>query len=75
VSNDAAYARLSININTDTEAEIRHLMQRDGINATEAVRRLIGYGAIVDRTICDNGDLVLLDCGDSGRYRLHLLTS
>ncbi len=29
-------------------------MDRDGISATEAVRRLVGYGALVDRSIRDD---------------------
>lgn len=49
----ASYRRLSVNINDHTAAALRRVRDRDGVSLTEAVRRLVGYGAVVDQTIRD----------------------
>lgn len=53
-------ARLSVLINEDTQNALRHVAQRDGISMTEAVRRLIGYGAAVDTAIRDDSKKVIV---------------
>ena len=53
--------RLSVNINDETAAEIRRVCERDQISATEAVRRLIGGGAWLDRRLSEDGKTVLVE--------------
>jgi hypothetical protein len=52
--------RLSVNVTPNTMAALDRIAGRDGITVTEALRRLVGYGDLVDRTICeDGGDLLV----------------
>jgi hypothetical protein len=52
--------RLSVNISPDTVAQLRHVLDRDDVSLTETVRRLIGYGALIDAAIRDNGEQVVI---------------
>lgn len=53
-------ARLSVNINEHTQRELRRCMERDGVSATEAVRRLIAYGSAIEVAVRDDGAKVIL---------------
>lgn len=66
------YVRLSININDTTQNEIRHVMERDRLSVTEAVRRLVGYGSAVDTAIVDEGSEVHVRCRHRPDFRLIL---
>lgn len=65
--------RLAVNINEETQKQLRHLMDRDGITVTEAVRRLIGIGAYVDQQISDKGLDVVVHESNGNQVRLSLL--
>lgn len=51
--------RLSVNINDATQDALRRVRDRDQVSVTEAVRRLIGYGDILDQAFADAGQVVL----------------
>lgn len=52
--------RINVAVNADEVAALRAVMARDGVTLTEAVRRLIGYGEVVWRTVKVDGQSVLL---------------
>lgn len=52
--------RITVNIGPETERALRALMEREHITLTEAVRRLIGYGELLYRTIKLDGKDVLI---------------
>lgn len=51
--------RLSVNISQDTLKALEEIVNDKGISMTEAVRRLIGYGIIVHRSIRDGHDVLI----------------
>jgi hypothetical protein len=55
--------RLSVNISESTEDAIRHYTEVTGVNATEAVRRLIAYGTAVFQADQDGKKVLLKDAG------------
>lgn len=65
--------RLAVNINEETQNQLRHLMDRDGITVTEAVRRLVGIGAYVDQQISDKGLDVVVHERNGNQVRLSLI--
>lgn len=70
---DLGHARLSVFINATTRAELRHLMDRDGVTVTEAVRRLVGIGAHIDQQIRDHGHQVVVHQRNGSQVRLTLI--
>ncbi|GAA1862861.1 hypothetical protein GCM10009772_43260 [Pseudonocardia alni subsp. carboxydivorans] len=63
-------SRLSVNINHDTYEAIQELARERGVTVTEAVRRLVGYGAIVYRSNRDGQDILLRRDGKTERVML-----
>jgi hypothetical protein len=55
--------RLSVNINDSTAAALRNYVDLHGVSITEAVRRLVSYGALVSDA-ADAGKSVQLRDGD-----------
>ena len=47
--------RINVAVNPDIVRAIQNVMTREHVNLTEAVRRLVGYGDFVYRTIRDEG--------------------
>jgi hypothetical protein len=48
---------------------IDHVIEREQISLTEAVRRLVGYGDFVYRAVKDDGAAVVLRGPEVGRER------
>lgn len=60
-SAQASQTRLNININSQTAKVLREYADKHGVSVTEAVRRLIGVGTIIDQAQQDGKDIVLKD--------------
>ena len=60
-STQASQTRLNININSQTAKVLRDYAEKNGVSVTEAVRRLIGVGTIIDQAQQDGKDVVLKD--------------
>jgi hypothetical protein len=56
----ASPTRITVNIGPDTERALRMVMDKEHVTLTEAVRRLIGYGDLLYRTIKVDGKDVLI---------------
>ena len=65
-------SRLHVVINTETATALAEMTEREQIPLTEAVRRLIGYGAVTYRAAVE-GREVILRGGDRGEERVVLL--
>jgi hypothetical protein len=64
-SDDAAVPkRINVAINASMLDDIDLLIEREGITLTEAVRRLIGYGGFVYRSIKEDGSEVVVRKAD-----------
>jgi hypothetical protein len=59
----SAGSRLSVNITPATQAALDRIVEREGVTVTEALRRLVGYGELVYRTIRVDGAEVLTRYG------------
>lgn len=59
--------RINVAVTPDTVTALELVIEREGVNLTEAVRRLIGYGDYVYRAIKEDGSEVLVRKGDSMR--------
>lgn len=57
------YRRLSVNITPATAAALDLLAENEDVTITEALRRLVGYGALVYDTT-RSGHKLLIDRGD-----------
>lgn len=51
--------RLSVNIAPATAGALLDVVTDKGVSMTEAVRRLIGYGAVVYRAVRDGGEVLI----------------
>lgn len=56
---ESQLTRLSVNISQETLKALEEVANDKGISMTEAVRRLIGYGIIVHRSIRDGNDVLI----------------
>lgn len=65
--------RINVAVSPDMVKAIQHVMEREHVNLTEAVRRLLGYGDFVYRAIKDEGREVRLHGGDDDVKVLVLL--
>jgi hypothetical protein len=65
-----AYKRLSININSETEAALRDLSQREEASVTEIVRRAIGVYKFVSDEVVKGKTLQLVDDDEITTLRL-----
>lgn len=50
--------RLEVNINAHTADDLRAYTEAHGVSITEALRRLLGIGAIVARAQADGADVL-----------------
>jgi len=53
--------RINVAVNPETVEMLAHVIERDGVSLTEAVRRLIGIGAAVDQLATDEGAKILAE--------------
>jgi len=52
--------RINVAVNADTVAALQNVIQQEGVSLTEAVRRLIGYGDFVYRSVRqENADVLV----------------
>jgi hypothetical protein len=56
--------RISMDITPDTDKALQEVMRREKVDQAEALRRLVGYGALLYRVSVVNGDDVLIRKGD-----------
>jgi ribbon-helix-helix CopG family protein len=59
--------RVNVAVTPETVRAIEHVIEREGVSLTEAVRRLIGYGEFVYKTIKDEGAELQVRSNDSVR--------
>lgn len=52
-------SRLHVVINTETATVLAEMTDREQVTLTEAVRRLIGYGAVIYRAAVEGREVVL----------------
>jgi predicted transcriptional regulator len=51
---------LTVNIGPATAEALEHVVEREGVTITEALRRLVGYGFVLYKTIkTDNKDVLI----------------
>ncbi|HEX2130859.1 MAG TPA: hypothetical protein VHH15_04810 [Actinophytocola sp.] len=48
--------RLNVAVSPATVRALEHVIEREGITLTEALRRLVGYGDFVYRAVRENGE-------------------
>lgn len=63
-------SRLSINMSRATEDALLELMEDKDVSMTEAVRRLVGYGAVVYRAMRDDREVLIRSNGQTERVVL-----
>ncbi|WP_326567408.1 hypothetical protein VSH64_37070 [Amycolatopsis rhabdoformis] len=56
--------RLTVNIGPATQAALQHIVEREQVTVTEALRRLVSLGSLVDRKVTEEGKDLLLRSGD-----------
>lgn len=57
---NASVTRLTVNIGPATAEALEHVVEREGVTITEALRRLVGYGFVLYKTIkTDNKDVLI----------------
>lgn len=52
--------RINVAISPDTVRALEHVIEREGITLTEALRRLVGYGDFVYRAVRQRGEQMFL---------------
>ena len=59
--------RINVAVTPETVRALEHVIAREGVTLTEAVRRLIGYGEFVYRAIKDDESMLQIRSSDSVR--------
>lgn len=59
--------RINVAVTPETVRALEHVIEREGVSLTEAVRRLVGYGEFVYREIKDEGAQLQVRGKDSVR--------
>ena len=59
--------RVNVAVSPDTVRALEHVIAREGITLTEALRRLIGYGDFVYRAVHENDERILVTGPDGTR--------
>ena len=62
-------SRINVAVSPEMLEAIDHVIEREQITLTEAVRRLVGYGDFVYRAVKDDGAAVVLRGPEAGRER------
>lgn len=63
-------SRLSINMSRATEDALLELMDDKDVSMTEAVRRLVAYGAVVYQAVKDDREVLIRSNGQTERVVL-----
>lgn len=64
--------RINVAISPDTVRALERVIEREGVTLTEALRRLVGYGDFVYRTVRQRGEQLFL-IGPDGTREVVLL--
>jgi hypothetical protein len=59
--------RINVAISPEMVRALEHLIEREGVTLTEALRRLVGYGDFVYRAVREHGEQILLTGPDGTR--------
>jgi hypothetical protein len=59
--------RINVAISPDTVRALQQVIEHEGVTLTEALRRLIGYGDFVYRTVRERGEQIFLNGPDGPR--------
>ena len=59
--------RINVAISPDTVRALEHVIDREGVTLTEALRRLVGYGDFVYRAVRQRGEHLFLSGTDGTR--------
>jgi hypothetical protein len=59
--------RINVAISPDTVRALERVIEREGVTLTEALRRLVGYGDFVYRTVRQRGEGLFLTGPDGTR--------
>jgi hypothetical protein len=59
--------RINVAISPDMVRALEHVIEREGVTLTEALRRLVGYGDFVYRAVRERGEQLLLTNADTTR--------
>lgn len=59
--------RINVAISPDTVRALENVIEHEGVTLTEALRRLIGYGDFVYRTVRQHGEHLFLNGADGTR--------
>jgi hypothetical protein len=63
--------RINVAVNPETVQALQLIVDREGVNLAEAVRRLVGYGDLMYRTIrVDEDRMVILGKGGDREVQL-----
>ncbi|MPZ80925.1 MAG: hypothetical protein GEV28_11210 [Actinophytocola sp.] len=59
--------RINVAVSPDTVRALEHVIEREGVTLTEALRRLIGYGDFVYRAVRENSEQLIVKGQDGTR--------
>ncbi|MCT2585378.1 ribbon-helix-helix protein, CopG family [Actinophytocola gossypii] len=59
--------RLNVAVSPATVRALEHVIEREGVSLTEALRRLVGYGDFVYRAVRQNGEQLTVAGPDGTR--------
>jgi hypothetical protein len=65
--------RINVAVTPDMLAALDRVMEREQVTLTEAVRRLIGYGDFLYRTVKQDGQSIILRGEDGGERGILLV--
>jgi hypothetical protein len=65
--------RINVAVTPDMLAAIDRVIEREQVTLTEAVRRLIGYGDVVYRSVKEDGQTMLFRNEDGGEREVLLI--
>lgn len=61
------HKRINVQIAPETAAALKHIIDGEGVTLTEAVRRLVGYGAFLYRAANVEPQRVVIEDSDGAR--------
>jgi hypothetical protein len=65
-----SHVRLSVNITSATDGALQRIATREGLSITEALRRLISYGEVLDIALVEGAEVLVRHDGQLERLLL-----